>query len=326
MTTALNAPLTVAELAAAVAGPVWQPGEPDHVRRFTIVTADGEIRDVTPAGEPDLYWAVLGGKGNFGIVTDIEFELMPVPRFYGGGIFFPASATADVLHAWREWAPTLPEDASTSVALLRLPPDPALPEPLRGQFVTHVRFTYLGDTEAGAALLTPMRAVAEPLLDLVDELPYAAVDAVHMDPTDPMPIWDRGTGLAELPAAAVDAVLAAAGPAADVPLTMVEIRLLGGAIGRQPAVPNAVTGRDAAFSLFILGVLAGQPVEVVAAATAAVVEAVLPWQRGGVLNLLGQAGPRRIGELWNDAERTRLLRTRAYYDPAGLFASNIVIG
>src|SRR6185437_6477342 len=75
----------------------------DHVRRFTIVTADGEIRDVTPDADPDLFWAVRGGKGGFGIVTELEFALMPVARFYGGCIMFPAEATAAVLHACREW-------------------------------------------------------------------------------------------------------------------------------------------------------------------------------------------------------------------------------
>ena len=112
----------------------------DHVRRFTLVTADGEIRDVTPESDPDLFWAVRGGKSTFGIVTDLEFGLMPVARFYGGCVVFPAEATAAVLHAWREWAPTLSDDTTTSVAMLRLPPDPALPEPLRGRFVTMLRF------------------------------------------------------------------------------------------------------------------------------------------------------------------------------------------
>lgn len=298
----------------------------DHVRRFTIVTADGAIRDVDAEHDADLFWAVRGGKGNFGIVTSMEFDLMPVAGFHGGGIFFAGDDAAAVLHAWREWAPTLPEDTTTSVALLRTPPDPALPEPLRGRFVVHLRFAHLGGGAEGAALLAPMRAVATPLLDTVADLPYAAVDAVHMDPTDPMPVWDRGTTLAELPAAAVDALLATAGPQVDVPLVMVELRLLGGAIGRPPAVPNAVAGRDAAFSVYSLGLLAGPPVEVVAASCAAVVEALRPWEHGGLLNLLGQAGPDRVGRLWDEADRARLRAVRTAHDPLGVFATNVVIG
>ncbi|MFR9801219.1 FAD-binding oxidoreductase [Pseudonocardia sp. RS010] len=301
----------------------------DHVRRFTIVTADGTVREVSENSQgpdADLFWAVRGGKGNFGIVTELEFDLVPVARFFGGALFFGARDAAAVLHAWREWAPGLPEDATTSVAMLRTPPDPALPEPVRGRFVVAVRFTHLGPAEEGAALLAPMRAVAEPVLDGVAEMPYPAIDAVHRDPTEPMPMWDRGTAVAELPAEAVDALLAVAGPQAGVPLAMVEIRLLGGAIARGPEVPNAVTGRDAAFSVFTVGVLAGPPVEVVVASAAAVVDSVGPWVCGGLVNLLGQAGPARVGALWSAADRARLLATARRFDPTGVFATNVVIG
>ena len=102
---------------------------------------------------------------------------MPVTTLYAGGIFFPASACADVLHTYRRWVQTLPDDATNSVALLRLPPDPALPEPLRGQFAVHLRFAHLDGRSGpeGKKLLAPMRAVAAPLMDLVGEMPYAAV-------------------------------------------------------------------------------------------------------------------------------------------------------
>lgn len=301
----------------------------DHVRRFTIVTADGAVREVSETSQgsdADLFWAVRGGKGNFGIVTEMEFDLVPVARFFGGALFFGADDAATVLHAWREWAPALPEDATTSVAMLRLPPDPALPEPLRGRFAVAVRFTHLGTAEEGAALLAPMRAVAPPVLDTVADMPFPAIDAVHMDPVDPMPMWDRGSAVAELPAEAVDALLAVAGPQVEAPLAMVELRLLGGAIARRPEVPNAVAGRDAAFTVFTVGVLAGPPVEVVVAATAAVVDSVGPWACGALVNLLGQAGPARVGALWGDAERARLLATARRFDPAGTFATNVVIG
>jgi FAD/FMN-containing dehydrogenase len=298
----------------------------DHVRRFTIVTADGEIRDVTSDADPDLFWAVRGGKAGFGIVTELEFALMPVARFYGGCIMFPAEATAVVLHAWREWAPTLTDATSTSVALLRLPPDPALPEPLRGRFVLSLRVVHLGSAEEGATVVAPMRAVATPLMDLVAELPYAAVDAVHMDPTAPLPIHDRGVTVNALPAEAVDALLAVSGPDVPAPLIMVEIRLLGGAIARRPAVPNAVGGRDAAFSVFAIGAPYGPPVAAARAATEAVVAAVPPWACGGLLNFVGADAPERVGRIWDDATRARLLEIRDRVDPTGLFATNVVIG
>jgi FAD/FMN-containing dehydrogenase len=298
----------------------------DHVRRFTLVTADGEIRDVTPETDPHLFWAVRGGKSTFGIVTDLEFGLMPVARFYGGCIFFPGEATAAVLHAWREWAPTLSDDTTTSVAMLRLPPDPSLPEPLRGRFVTSLRFVHLGSAADGAAVLAPMRAVATPLMDLVDEMPYVAVDAVSMDPTTPMPVRERGVTVDALPAAAVDALLAVAGPDVPAPLALVEIRLLGGAIARHPVVPNAVAGRDAAFSVFTIGAPFGPPVEAALAGMAAVIDAVRPWTYGALVNFVGTATAEQVGRLWNPADRARLLQIRDRVDPTGLFATNIHIG
>lgn len=308
----------------------------DHVRRVRLVTADGAIQEVDATSDPELFWAVRGGKGSFGIVTEMEFDLVPVSTLYAGGIFFPAAASADVLHTYRQWVATLPEETTTSVALLRLPPDPALPEPLRGQFVVHVRFAHLhsgpaaparGFAAEGAGLLAPMRAVATPLLDLVGEMPYAAVDSIHMDPTEPMPVWERGAGLRELPAAAVDALLAAAGPEVDVPLIMVELRQLGGALARPAAVPNAVAGRDAAFSVLALGPMAGPLAPVMPAITQSVVDRLQPWaSRGGLLNFLGPAAPARVGRLWDDPDRARLLRAKRRVDPDGVFSTGQVVG
>jgi hypothetical protein len=231
-----------------------------------------------------------------------------------------------VLHAWREWVPTLTDDTSTSVALLRLPPDPALPAPLQGRFVVQLRFVHLGSTEEGAAVLAPMRAVAEPLMDLVADMPYAAVDAVHMDPVAPMPIHDRGVTIDALPAEAVDALIAVAGPDVPAPLAMVELRLLGGAICRAPEVPNAVAGRDAAFSIFTIGAPFGPPAEVTQAGMDAVIASVAPWTCGSLLNFLGAATPEQVGRIWDDASRARLLAIRDRVDPTGLFATNVVIG
>ncbi|AEA23706.1 FAD linked oxidase domain protein [Pseudonocardia dioxanivorans CB1190] len=296
----------------------------DHVRRFTIVTADGVARDVDERCDPDLFWAVRGGKANLGIVTGIEFGLLPVARFYGGGVFFAADAAAAVLHGWRAWAPTLPDDASTSVALLQLPPDPALPEPLRGRSVVHLRFCHLGTPDEGERLLAPMRALAPALLDAVAEMPYAAIDAVHMDPTTPMPVRDRGITLATLPTEAVDALLAQTGPDAGSPLTMVELRLLGGAIAREPLSPNAVSGRHAAFSVYALGVLAGPTATAVPQRADALAAALQPWAAGeGLVNLLGPADAELVARQWGSRDRDRLRRIARRYDPAGLFAANV---
>ena len=105
----------------------------DHVRAIEMVTADGEPVRTTPQRDADLFWAVRGGKDNFGIVTAIEFGLFEVERLYGGALYFPGELTADVLAAFQECAPTLPEEMTMSVALMRLPPLDIVPEPLRGR-------------------------------------------------------------------------------------------------------------------------------------------------------------------------------------------------
>lgn len=292
----------------------------DNVRRIRIVTADGIERDVDATREPDLFDALCGGKAGFGVVTEIEVALHPVTRLYGGGIFFPGEASPQVLHTWREWIATLPEDASTSVALLRLPPDPSLPPPLQGAFVAHLRFAHLGTAEEGAALLAPMRAVATPIADMVDEMPFAAIDAVHADPTEPMPVWDDSATLATLPAEAVDALLTVAGPGVETLLIIAELRQLGGAIARRPdRAHDAVAGRDAGFSLYALAPMFPPVAAIAPAATKAVVDAMRPWTVGGLPNFQGLGSRGRLGPLWDDATAAFLTRVREEYDPAGMF-------
>ena len=136
----------------------------DHLRRLRLVTADGRPHEIDADRAPELHWALRGaGRSGFGVVTELEFELFPLARLYGGGIVWPGAAAADVLHAWREWAPTLPDDAGTSVALLRVPRDAAWPAPLHDRTVVHVRFAGADvDAVSGDALLAPMRAVGSP--------------------------------------------------------------------------------------------------------------------------------------------------------------------
>lgn len=306
----------------------------DHVRSLTVVTGDGEIRvvdrDHGPDQDSDLFRSILGGKVGFGIVASMTIDLVPVRRFVGGGIFFPGIAAPAVLHAWRDWAPALPAEAGTSVALLRLPPDPALPPPLQGQFVVHVRYTHLvtrgGDAEAAQALIAPMRGVAPVLADTIAELPYPAIDAVHMDPTTPLPAYDHGVGLRELPAEAVDAIVATAGAESGSAVTMVELRLLGGALADPFAAASAVPGRRNAVQVYVLGVPAGPAEGLITAQVGAVIDALAPWRAGGVPNFLGLGGATDFARLWPDDQRARLAAVARRYDPQGLFGGAELFG
>lgn len=292
----------------------------DHVRSLTVVTADGVVRVVDEQREPDLFWAIRGGKVGFGIVTEMTIDLVPVSRFFGGGLFFAGADAAPVLHAWRSWAAQLPEDVTTSVALLRLPPDPQLPPPLQGQFVTHLRYAHLGDPATAARLLEPMRAAAPVVFDTVGEMPYPACDAVHMDPPVPMPAFDHGLALAALPAEAVDAIVGAESGSA---VTLTEVRLLGGRLAAPPAVPNAVAGRDAGFGVYVLGVPAGPAAALIPGQVDAVVRALRPWRSGALPNFLGHGSAAEYREQWSPAVRARLAEIAARFDPQGILGGRL---
>lgn len=293
----------------------------DLVRRVEIVTADGRLRQVDAERDPDLFWAVRGGKGNFGVVTAVEIDLVPVPSLFAGAVFLSGSDAAAVLHSFRTWAATLPERASTSVALLNMPPFEAVPDVLRGRFVVMLRFALDGTDAEGDALLAPMREAGQVLLDSVGRIPTTATDVIHQDPRDPMPVWERGGLLAELPAGAVDALLGSAGEGRAPHLAMVELRLMGGALGRPARIPNAVSGREGAYSLLTLGVLAPGIAEAVQAEGEGVHEALAPWSTGTApVNWLGpSATPAEIAAAWRPEVFQRLLAIKERVDPANMF-------
>jgi hypothetical protein len=299
----------------------------DHVRRVRIVTADGVERDVDATHDPELFAALRGGKAGFGVVTEIEIALHPITRLYGGGIFFPGADSPALLHAWRDWVDTLPDTATSSIALLRLPPDPSLPPPLQGAFVVHLRFSFTGLPDDGAALLAPMRAVAEPIADMVGEMPFTAIDSIHSDPTEPMPVWEESALLSELTAEGVDALLAVAGPGVEAPLIVAELRQFGGAITRRPADGDAVAGRGAPFGLLAIAPMF-PPVAAVAPAVAkGVVDALAPWSLGGLPNFRGASSAGRLTGIWDEDTLARLLAVQLRHDPAGLFRrAGITVG
>ena len=176
-----------------------------------------------------------------------------MPHFFGGALIFVGAAIEAVLHAFAAWAPTMPEEVTTSVALLRLPPIDDVPPPLRGVVSLALRFGFTGSPERGEALLAPMRAVATPLLDSVGPMSYAAVDRIHMDPTEPMPAVARGGLLHSMPERS------ASTPCSRWPAPTSRSRWprsrCGSWVERSAvprAVPNAVAGRDGAYSLSVV--------------------------------------------------------------------------
>ncbi|SCK18840.1 FAD-binding oxidoreductase [Streptomyces sp. WMMB 322] len=293
----------------------------DHVRRLDVATADGRLRRVTGDGDPDLFWALRGGKDNFGIVVAMEIGLFPVARLYGGGLYFPAEATAEVLHAYAAWTRTAPEEMASSVLLMRYPDLPGAPEPLRGRFVTHVRIAYSGAPADGERLVRPLRGLGPRLLDTVRDMPYVHVGSIHHEPTDaPYVAYDRNLLLRELDVGAVETLVATAGPDADAPY-VVEVRHFGGAYARSPAAPNAVGGRDAAFSLFT-GVDAGAENR---ASRDCLHRKMAPWGTGGsCANFLGveDTAPEALRSAYTAGDYATLRAVKAAYDPDNVFRVN----
>jgi hypothetical protein len=295
----------------------------DRIRSFRMVTPDGRIRVVTPGREPDLFWAVRGGKDNFGIVTSVVIDLLPIDRIYGGQLIFAPEQAQDILPAWLQWTRHIDEAMSTSVGLLALP-DPQDP---KGQASlgpsVHVRVAYTGDPEMGERLVAPLRDL-EPVRNTVAEMPYARIGEIHDDPLEPLPVREWGTLLHGLDEEALSRILAAFDPATGTAPGLVEIRLLGGALAREPALPSAIGHRTAAFTLLAATLaLPGQPP--FADMRNAVAGAVERWDMHAAFpNLLGSgtSEPETVRRAYDPMDYEILASIKAGRDPQNRFRLN----
>jgi FAD/FMN-containing dehydrogenase len=291
----------------------------DHVRNIDVVTRHGMLRHTSPHQFADLFWALRGGKGNFGVVTSIEIGLFPVPRLYGGGLYFRGSSAAEVLSGYRRWVRTVPDELGSSIALTRFPWQPDLPEELRGRFVVHVRMAYPGTATEGEQLVRPLRRIGLPLLDTVTDRPYSTSGEIHHDPTEPFAFTEASTCLREFNEDAADELVHLAGPDSTCPLRLVELRHLGGALALSPQVPNAVGNRDANFLLYLAGIAGTTTVPEYAQL---VLDRMAPWSTGQSLpNFLGAADttPERVRAAYTSEDYRRLVRVKRAYDPENLF-------
>ena len=295
----------------------------DRVRAFDVVTGDGELRRVTPTQHPELFFGLRGGKGSLGIVTAIEFDLIPMTTFYGGAAYFDGSDVPAVIERWRRWSVDLPEQATTSFVLFQLPPLEFVPPELAGKLTIGVRFVWTGDAQEGEDLFAPMREVAPVILDMIGVHPYPAIDLVHADPIDPMPAHEVALLLTSFPDDAVQAFLAQTGEGSGSPQVMAEIRQLGGAYARPGEHPNAFDHRDAGFSLLLVGIPDIPGTVEHAEGTLA---AMAPWTYDG---MWPNFGPAHDGEAARKAYRpdtlARLRAAAEAYDPAGVLTMGAAI-
>ncbi|MEU7580040.1 FAD-binding protein [Streptomyces sp. NPDC041068] len=228
----------------------------DHVRSVDVVTPDGRARHVTADSDPELFWALRGAGANFGVVTGMELELVRVTRIYGGELVFDAGRVPGLMETYRKWTADLPDELTSSISQLAYPDQPGLPDRLRGRYVTHIRIAYTGDARDGADLVAPLRAAGPRLSDTVAEMPYTECAAIYNDPVRPHAYLGDNVLLGEFGPEVAAAVEEFAGPGAPVPC-VVDIRHLGGALGREPEAANAVGHREAACLVRLLTPLAG---------------------------------------------------------------------
>lgn len=229
----------------------------NHVTAIELVTADGQHRRVDCDHEPELFWALRGGNATFGVVTALEFELLPVHEVYAGALFFPWERSSEVLHSWRDWLPQMPDRLTSVGRILRFPLVAEIPEPLRGNSFALIEAVWLGSEPDGAELLEPLRRLG-PAIDTFATVAPAGIAELHMDPRDPVAAAGWHTLLADLPARAIDDVVEMVGPGSGSPLLTFELRHLGGALASPAPGHGALGAISGSFSAFGAGVTPDQ--------------------------------------------------------------------
>lgn len=214
-----------------------------------LVIGDGTHVRADRETNAEIFWAVRGGGGSFGVVTALEFRLFPITSAYAGMMIWDLADIEPVLRTWAAWAPTAPEEITTSFRAMRLPPLPELPDFLRGRRIAVVDGAVLGSDERGAELVAHLRA-HRPEIDTFGRVPAAALARLHMDPEGGAPAVSESSLLGPLPEAGVDALLAEVGPDSPTMLTIAELRQLGGALARPADGAGALDHLEGEFALF----------------------------------------------------------------------------
>jgi FAD/FMN-containing dehydrogenase len=288
----------------------------DSVVSADVVTADGVAVTATAYQHPDLFWALRGGGGNFGAVTSLEFRLRPVPRVYSGMSFHPLERAFDTLAAYRQWAPGEPGGMNTAVLLIRLPPSPLVPEPLRGRRVLAVRAFHHGDD--GDRILAPLLEVAgPPLFDTFGMRPFpAASDAANGPDAPPMANRQEIELFHDLPDDVLRAVCDAGDQ--DSPLAFVDVRHWGGAMAAAGPDAGPAGHRDVPFSVMAVTPYPSADRTAADAALDRLTGRLRPHATGGsFLSLL--TDPTRTRTAFTPGNYARLAAIKRAWDPGNVF-------
>jgi FAD/FMN-containing dehydrogenase len=290
-----------------------------------VVTAGGEVVRADAEANAELFWALRGGGGSFGIVTELQIALYPVSEAYAGWLAWPVDRAAEVLGAWASWTKDAPEDVTSVGRLLQIPPIPEMPEPLRGRQFVVVEAAYLGTEEDGRELLQPLRDLG-PELDTFAVVPAAALSELHQDPPGPVPGRGEGWLLDGFDADAAAMLANAAGMDGTAPLISVEVRHLDGALGRPDPNGGVLSHFEATYAVYSVG-MAPSPavVPLIDQRIGEIRAAVGPWlSRSTYFNFAERDVD--ASSLYPEGVYERLAEIRAEVDPDGVFRAKHGIG
>jgi FAD/FMN-containing dehydrogenase len=296
----------------------------DQLLSVDLITADGELVRASAAENPDLFWGVRGGGGNFGIVTEFEFRLNPLgPTVLAGPIFWPMEESPRVLRFYREWVADAPDDLMTIVIHRKAPPLPFVPAELHGQLVVAVACCWAGDLEEGERFLRPLKQFGSPAIDLCVPKPFLTHQSMF-DPSFPHGWWYyfRSCDVAELSDEVIDITVDHSLRISS-PLTTYPIWQLGGAMARVGEEETAFSGRSGGFTYNINATTA----------TADGFEAEREWARGFwsalepfhasvYVNFLMDEGEERVRQAYGAEKYDRLKALKRRYDPDNFFRLN----
>ncbi|MFT4050022.1 MAG: FAD-binding oxidoreductase [Solirubrobacterales bacterium] len=294
----------------------------NQITAIELVNEFGEVVRASAQDNPELFWALRGGGGNFGVVTALEFRLIETPQVHAGMMFWPWERAREVYAAWLELLPNLPEEFTTTCRLMQLPPFPELPEFLRGRQLVIFNGAYLGGRDQAEKLLAPLRAL-EPEMDTFADVDPSALARLHMDPEDPVPYAADHAMISEvIDAATLDEFLAVAGPGSDSPMLVAELRHTGGALADCAPGRGARSSLDGEMLFFTCGALMPGVDPAVIESHAAKIRAVFAPHAAASDYLNFTEKPGTIADFFDPRTTERLRVVKSEYDQAGIFQAN----
>jgi hypothetical protein len=297
----------------------------NRVRAIELVGADGEARTVDGENDPDLFWALRGGGGDYAIVTALHLNLVPISDVYAGALLYPAALGAEGVRVYRDWAASVSEDITSVVRFIRPPDLPDVPEPLHNTPLLTIDGACIGNRADGEAAFGALfEELGEPMMSTLGQMPAEGLCRIHMDPEQPVPGLGHHTVIRELPDAAIDAFATIGDPETS-PLLLTELRQLGGALGRRDENGGALSHIDAAFAMLGVGLPMtpelGQAIE---GYLDSFDEAMAPWAvDGGYFNFAER--PCDADAILPAETCARLAEVKRQSDPEGTIVANHVV-